>query len=181
MEKRDSKPKPSTIHHRTELYTGRQFSFVSEKITLPNGRDAEMAFVRHPGSAVIVPLFQDRTIGLIKQFRHVVGEYLFEVPAGTMEPGEPPHICAERELEEETGFSAGQLIPLGKTYLLPAYSDEVSYVFLAKDLTKTRQQLDADEIIDVFRYSRETVIQMIETQKIIDALSILALYRAMNF
>jgi ADP-ribose pyrophosphatase len=181
MKIRDYEQKESSVHHRTEIYTGRQFAFVSEKITLPNGRDTEMAFVRHPGSAVIVPLFQDNTIGLIKQYRHVVGEYLFEIPAGTMESHEPPHICAKRELEEETGFSAGQLIPLGKTYLLPAYSDEVSYVYVAKDLTKTRQQLDADEIIEVFQYPLNDIIDMIDKEIIIDALSILAIYRTMAY
>ena len=143
----------SRIHKSQKIYEGRQFAFVSEKITLPNGIDTEMAFVRHPGSTVIVPLFDNGNIGLIKQFRHPVNAYLYEIPAGTIQPGEIPENCARRELEEEIGYAAGRLIELGRTFLLPAYSDECSYVYLAKKLTKTAQQLDQDEIIEVFQFS----------------------------
>ncbi len=171
----------SRIHTSKEIHKARQFSLVSEKITLPNGVDAEIAFVRHPGSTVIVPLFEDGAIGLIKQYRHPVNDYLYEIPAGTMEADEIPENCAKRELEEETGYAAGQLIALGWTFLLPAYSDECSYVYLAKNLTKTAQNLDTDEIIEVFQYSIQEIRDMIDQNKIVDALSILAIYRDMIY
>ena len=88
---------------------------------------------------------------------------------------------ARRELEEETGYAAGQLIALGWTFLLPAYSDECSYVYLAKKLTKKAQKLDPDEIIEVFQFSMQEIRDMIDQDEIVDALSILAIYRAMRY
>jgi ADP-ribose pyrophosphatase len=171
----------STIHSSKEFFNSRKFSLVSEKITLPNGVHTEIAFVRHPGSSVIVPLFEDGIVGLIKQYRHPVNDYIFEIPAGTMKPGENPQDCAKRELEEEIGYVAGQIIGLGWTYLLPAYSSERSYVYIAKDLTKTSQKLDHDEIIQVYNFSMPEIVDMIDQDKIVDALSILAIYRAMRY
>ena len=96
-----SKPEQAsaTVHASEVIYKGRQFSFVKDQITLPHNVDAEMAFVKHPGSAVIVPVFEDQRIGLIKQYRYVVKSYIYEVPAGTMNPKEQPLDCAARELE----------------------------------------------------------------------------------
>ena len=177
----EEKSKHSKITESREIYKTATFSLVAEKFTLPNGVDTEMAFVRHPGSSVIVPLFADGTIGLIRQYRHAVNQYLYEIPAGTINPGEDPQTCAKRELEEETGYAAGQIISLGWTYLLPAYSDECSYVYLAKDLTKTTQKLDPDEIIQVFNFSMSEILDRIDQDKIVDALSILAIFRAMRY
>ena len=174
-------PSTSTVHTRKVLYEGRQFSFLKERITLPHNVETEMAFVRHPGSAVIVPLFDDKTIGIIKQFRHVIGQYIYEIPAGTMDPGELPEQCARRELEEETGFAASDFINLGKTYLLPAYSDEVSHIFLARNMEKTAQNLDVDEIIEVLRFNVQEILEMIDAGIITDALSILAILRTVQY
>jgi len=140
-----------------------------------------MVFVKHPGSTVIVPLFQDQTIGVIKQFRHVINDYIYEIPAGTMDPGELPEQCARRELEEETGYAASTLTPLGKTYLLPAYSDEISHIYLARDMTRTAQKLDADEIIEVFRFNYQDILGMIDSGMLTDALSILAILRTIQY
>jgi ADP-ribose pyrophosphatase len=171
----------STVHSSEEIYRGRQFSIYKEHITLPHNVDAEMAFVRHPGSAVIVPLFEDQTIGVIKQFRHAINDYIYEAPAGTIDSGESPEQCARRELEEETGYAASQFISLGKTYLLPAYSDEISYIYLARSMTRTVQTLDEDEIIEVQRYNIQEILEMIDAGIIIDALSILAIQRAIQY
>jgi len=171
----------STVHFSEEIYKGRQFSFYKERVTLPHNVDTEMAFVRHPGSAVIVPLFEDQTIGVIKQFRHAVNDTIYEIPAGTIDSGESPVQCASRELEEETGYAASKFITLGKTLLLPAYSDEVSYIYLARNMTRTEQALDEDEIIEVQRYHLHDILEMIDTGIIIDALSILAILRATHY
>lgn len=171
----------STVHSSELIYKGRQFSFYKERITLPHNVDAEMAFVRHPGSAVIVPLFEDQSVGVIKQYRHAINEYIYEIPAGTMAMGESPAACARRELEEETGYTASEFIALGKVYLLPAYSDEISYLYLAKKMTRTVQKLDEDEIIAVHRYSIQNILEMIDTGVMIDALSILAILRAIPY
>lgn len=171
----------SRVESKQELYCGRQFAFVVEQVTHPNGVQTEMGVVRHPGSTVIVPLFEDQYVGLIRQYRHAVSAYIYETPAGTMEPGEDPLVCAHRELEEETGYAAGDMIPLGKTFLLPAYSDELTYVYLARDLTKTTQDLDQDEIIEVHRLPLDRVMEMIASGDIIDALSILSIYHAVRY
>ena len=116
-----------------ELYTGNAFSFVKEAITLPNGRDTEMAMIRHPGSTAIVALSDDNTVVMTHQYRHAIRDYILEVPAGTLDPGETFMECARRELEEETGFKAGKMTVLSQIYILPAYSDEKIHLYLATD------------------------------------------------
>ena len=173
--KKESSRKKAIVIGTAEVYKGRIFDFVTENLKLPNGRDAEMAFIRHPGSTAVVPLLDDNTVVMEVQYRHPVGDYLLEIPAGTLEPGESPLNCAKRELIEETGFRAQELIKLGKIHMIPAYSDEEIQVFIAKGLTLTEQNLDPDEIIEVVKYPLEKTVQMINEGKITDALTILAI------
>jgi ADP-ribose pyrophosphatase len=176
--KEETTRKKATVKSTAEAYKGRIFNFVTENLTLPNGRDTEMAFIRHPGSTAVVPLLDDNTVVMEVQYRHPVGEYLLEIPAGTMEPGESPLDCAKRELIEETGFRARQFIKLRKIHIIPAYSDEEIHVFIAKGLTPAKQNLDPDEIIEVVTYPLEKVLQMIEVGRITDALTILSIQMA---
>jgi ADP-ribose pyrophosphatase len=176
--KRETNRKKATVKSTTEVYNGRIFNFVTENLTLPNGRDSEMAFIRHPGSIAVVPLLDDNTVVMEVQYRHPVGGYLLEIPAGTLEPGESPLICAKRELMEETGYRAQELIELGKIHMIPAYSDEEIHVFIARGLTPAEQNLDPDEIIEVVTYPLEKALQMIDTGKITDALTILSIQMA---
>jgi ADP-ribose pyrophosphatase len=120
----------------------------------------------------------DNTVVMELQYRHPVAEYLLEIPAGTLEPGESPLDCAKRELIEETGFRAQEFIKLGKIHIIPAYSDEEIRVFIAKGLTPAKQDLDPDEIIEVVTYPFEKVLQMIENGRITDALTILSIQMA---
>jgi len=164
-------------HRRTEIFRGRHFSFVAEDLTLPNGRRTEMAMVRHPGSIGVVPLIDDGLVLMEHQYRPCVREILLEIPAGTLEPGESPRACAGRELEEETGYTAAELIELGRTHILPAYSDEVIHLFIARGLSFTRTQLDPDEIIRTQVYPLDRLMDMILVGEITDALTVLALQR----
>jgi ADP-ribose pyrophosphatase len=166
------------IHRSTEIYRGRHFSFITEDFTLPNGRRAEMAMVRHPGSIGVVPLLDNGRVLMEHQYRHCVRDYLLEIPAGTLEAGESPLACAGRELEEETGYRAAEIIPLGRTHILPAYSDELIHLFIARGLTCARRDLDPDEIIRTREYPLERLLEMIADGGITDALTILALQRA---
>jgi len=175
MEKKQQSLQTAQVDKSETLYQGRQFSFVKEDITLPNKQRAEMLMVRHPGSTAIVPLFEDGTVALTLQYRHAVREYLFEIPAGTMDPGESEIDCAKRELEEETGLVAETLTKLGEVYILPAYSDERIYTYLARGLRTTQQNLDPDEIIQVVKYPLKETLQMIKDGRITCALSILCL------
>jgi ADP-ribose pyrophosphatase len=151
---------------------------VTEALTLPNGRNTEIAFIRHPGSIAVVPLLDDHSVVMELQYRHPVGEYLFEIPAGTIEPGESPLECAQRELLEETGFRAQEFIKLGKIHIIPAYSDEEIHVYLAKGLTPSQQKLDHDEIIEVVNYPLSEALQLIAEGQITDALTILSIQMA---
>jgi len=177
MKEKDTRKK-ATVKSTTEVYKGRVFDFVTENIELPNGRNTDMAFIRHPGSTAVVPLLDDNTVVMELQYRHPVAEYLFEIPAGTMEPGESPLDCAQRELIEETGFRAQEFIKLAKIHIIPAYSDEEIHVFIAKGLTPVKQDLDPDEIIEVVTYPLEKVLQMIKNGRITDALTILSIQMA---
>ena len=170
--------KMAKINKTKEIYSGKIFSFVTEDVTLPNDSRTEMAFVQHPGSTAVVPLLDDNTVIMEIQYRHPVRDYLFEIPAGTMDPGESPLACARRELEEETGYVADEFIELGEVHILPAYSNEKIHVYLARGLTPSRQNLDQDEIIKVVTHPLDQVLEMITAGRITDALTILSLQRA---
>jgi ADP-ribose pyrophosphatase len=173
--------KTGTVHHVEEIYQGTHFSFVVEDVTLPNNNRSQYAVVRHPGSTVIVPMDEAGNIIMTLQYRHAVRKTMLETPAGTMDPGERPLHCAERELEEETGFKAGQMIELGRTHILPSYSDEMTYIYLARDLTPTKQKLDPDEIIELVHYPLDLAIQKVISGEIIDGLTIVSLFQAMFY
>ncbi len=174
---KNSDRKMATVNRAESIYTGKQFSFVVEDITLPNQARTQMAMVRHHGSTGIVPVFDDGSIAMTLQYRHAVKDYLLEIPAGTMDYGESPLQCARRELEEETGLVANEFTKLGEVYIIPAYSDEKIHIYLARDLTATKQNLDEDEILQVVKYPLEEIIEMIHKGLITDALTILSIQR----
>jgi len=168
------------VNRSKEIYKGRIFRFVTEAITLPNGRGTEMAFIRHPGSTAVVPLLDDHTVVMELQYRHPVGEYLLEIPAGCLEPGESPLDCAARELKEETGYEAKEYVKLGKIHMIPAYSNEVIHVYIARGLNPAKQNLDHDEILEVIHYPLEEVLQMVSDGRITDALTVLSIQMVWN-
>jgi ADP-ribose pyrophosphatase len=173
-----SSNREAEIHSIQKHYQGKLFSFVSEDVTLPNGSRAEMAMVRHPGSTAVVPLLDEDTVVMERQYRHAIKDYLLEIPAGTMEPGEQPLDCARRELEEETGYRAKRMIELGPIHILPSYTDEVTHVYIARELRPARQSLDKDEILEVVHFPLEQTLKMISDGRITDALTVLSLQNA---
>jgi len=157
------------------LYRGRVVTLRLDTVRLPNGHITQREIVEHRGAVAIVPLLDADTVLLIRQYRQAVGETLLEIPAGTLEPGEPPDQCAERELQEETGYHAGKLRRLFSQYLAPGYSQEVLHVYLAEQLTPTRQQTDEDETVELVPTPLQQVELMILNGQIKDAKTIAGL------
>src|SRR5579871_2349113 len=111
--------KPTTIG-RQHVHRGKVIDVSSERLRFPDGREHEMDFVRHPGAAAVVALDQDHRVCLVRQYRHGIGDFLWEIPAGKLDVGEPPEVCAVRELKEETGVTAGRWSTLGRYLPAPA-------------------------------------------------------------
>ena len=159
----------------TLIRKGRVFDFYSETVTLPNDVTLEMEIIRHPGAAAIVPVWDDGSILMLNQYRHAVGGYIWEIPAGTLDPDEDELACAARELTEETGYEGRRLEKLGVITPLPAYSDERIHLFMATGLAKAEQNLDDDELLSVHRIPLGRAMQMITDGTIQDAKTIVAL------
>jgi ADP-ribose pyrophosphatase len=169
------------ISSRITLHKGRVFELVNENYTLANGVTADMDFIQHPGAVAVVPMLNQEDVILIKQYRHAVREFIWEIPAGTIDSQESPMGCAKRELIEETGYSAGEWHQLGKITPLPGYSDERIHIFLASDLKKAEQNLDKDEMLSVHRLQFKAALQMILTGEIQDGKTISGLFLASNW
>lgn len=131
------------------VYKGRRISVKVYEAVLPNGRRVRTEAVEHPGAVVIIPMLGDGRLVLVRQYRRVIGEWIYEFPAGTLEPGEHPEDCARRELGEETGFTPGKLRHLGTLYTTPGYSTEKLYFYLAENLREGRQHPEPSELIEV--------------------------------
>jgi ADP-ribose pyrophosphatase len=157
------------------LYSGRAVRLRLDRVRLPNGRETSREIIEHPGSVGILPLLTGDRVLLIRQYRHAVGRTIWEIPAGTIEPGETPKECAGRELEEETGYRAGSLTPFFDCYAAPGYSMELMRLFLARGLKPTERRPEEDEIISVEPITRETAFRMIKSGQICDAKTICAL------
>ena len=134
--------------------------------------------VHHAGSAVIVPVFDDGTIALVRQYRHPAVRYLLEAPAGTLQRGEAPEKGAARELEEELGLVSGCLEKLSEFFVSPGFCEEKMWVYLATELTETEQRLEDDEVIEVVRIPFSQALGMITTGEIADAKTIIGVMLA---
>ena len=168
------KPK---ITNSEKIYKGRVFDVVREDVE-ENGHSYNREIVRHNGSAVIVPVFADKTVALVRQYRHAAGEYLLELPAGTLDENESPETGAKRELEEEIGVTAGKIEKLTEFFVSPGFLTEKMYVFLATDLTETAQNFDDDEFIEIEKISFPEIYERIKNDNFQDAKTIAGLILA---
>ena len=159
-----------TISSKT-LHVGKNFSFKTAKVRLPNGKETDRDVVEHPGAVAIIPV-DDGEIVLIRQYRYSTKSEILEIPAGTLEVGEDPYACAVRELKEETGYAASEWRKLLSAYVAPGYSNEIIHIYVAEGLTPVGSDLEEDESIKVERYGYNNVLEMIETNEIKDAKTI---------
>lgn len=157
------------------VYQGKIVNLRVDQVRLPSGSISTREVVEHSGSVGIMPIDKDGRVILIRQFRYPVGEVLWEIPAGKLEPGENPRDCARRELEEETSYSAGRLEKIVSFYTSPGFSSEMLHLFLGTDLVPGDGRPDDDENIRTYRLSREAVERMIENGEIRDAKTLLGL------
>lgn len=163
-----------------EIFRGRRLWIEKRAFRFPNNIEREKVLV-HPSNAVaILPLDDDRC-KLLKQYRYAIDQYIFEAPAGTMEPGEDPLKTAHRELIEETGFTAKTIIQRGFIYTTPGYTDEKIYLFEARNLSPSREyEKDEDEIIEVVDVATKDLPGMIHNGIIIDAKTICLIYHCLG-
>lgn len=168
--------KPEIISSE-KIYGGKIFDVSLAKIR-EGETEYEREIVSHDGSAVIVPVFADRTVALVRQYRHAAEKYLWEIPAGSLEANESPEIGARRELEEEIGVTAKTFEKLSEFYVSPGFLSEKMFVFLATDLTETQQNLEADELIEVRKFSFAAAFEMVRANEIEDAKTIVGLILA---
>lgn len=162
------------------IYRGEFINLREDVIVQADGQKHTSAVVEYPSSVCVVPLFEDRPVMLVHQFRKPAEEFLLEAPAGKMEPGELPEAAVLRELQEEIGYTAARLYPLAVFYTEPALCTQRIHVFLARDLTPARLSADEDEFIGVRRVQLDKAMRLIAEGCIRDAKSISALLLAMR-
>jgi ADP-ribose pyrophosphatase len=165
------------ILNSQKVFDGRVF-----KVTVDTVSEGELTYqrdvVHHPGSAVIVPVHDDGTVVLVRQYRHPAVRYLLEVPAGTLADGERPEAGAARELQEELGLVADRLEKLSEFFVSPGFLEEKMWVYLATELSEGKQKLDDDELIDIVRLPIGDALEMITSGEIQDAKTIIGLILA---
>ena len=164
---------PDTLSSET-IYKGKVFDIRVDEIREGDAR-YNREIVVHKGSAVIVPVFDDGTVALARQYRHAAGKHLLEIPAGTLEIGEDPETGAIRELEEEIGVTARKIEKLCEFYVSPGFLTEKMHIYLATGLTEVGQKLEADEILTVERYSWDQALSMVRSGELEDAKSIVGI------
>jgi ADP-ribose pyrophosphatase len=169
---------------RREIHQGRTIRVSQDTVRFPDGATGILDLIRHPGAAAIVPFLDppgtpDPRIVLLRQFRYAVGGPIVEIPAGTRSsPEEELDLCATRELEEETGYRAGELVRLGRIFTTPGFTNEVIYLYAAWNLSQGALQRDRDEYMELLTLPTSRVLAMIRDGEIVDAKSICALHLA---
>ncbi|MBU1077397.1 MAG: NUDIX hydrolase [Spirochaetes bacterium] len=163
------------------IYKGKIITVKNEEVTFPDGHSSMYEFVLHRGAVAIVPLIEKNRVLLVKQYRPVIKRPIWELPAGLIDEGETPFHAAKRELKEETGFIAGKLIKVGAAFSSPGFTDEKTIIFFAKDLKKTKPNLDPDEKILTRVFSIPELLEMIEKKKLSDAKTIMGILQVYTY
>lgn len=158
-----------------EIYQGKVLNLRLDKVMLPNGREAGREVVEHPGAVAVVARDDAGEIILVKQYRHPVKDIIWEIPAGKLEKGEDPLLCAKRELAEETGLGAEKWQHLSVFYTTPGFSDEIMYLYLAENLSEVNSNPDDDEFIEVDWFTAGELQKMLAGNNIKDAKTIVGL------
>lgn len=157
------------------VYKGKFLEFHRDTVVLPNGHTASREYLHHPGAIAAVPVLDDGTVVLVRQFRYPTGQALLEIPAGKLESGEEPEECVRRELREEIGYEPDTIIPLTSIWTTPGFTDEVIHLFCATGLKPCPGQPDPDEFLERVTLTRQELMEIITKPNLIDAKTIAAL------
>jgi ADP-ribose pyrophosphatase len=169
---------------REKIYQGHVIDLIVDHLTDSNNKTIIQESVEHPGGTVIIPVYPNGDILLIKQFRHPIKKEIFEFPAGKFEEGENPLRCAKRELAEETGQISSKWMRLGSLVTTPGFCNEILHIFLALDIEPSSkgQSLDENEApIECLRYRLQDAVTMVEREEIVDAKTIIGVLYAERF
>lgn len=166
------------VLNEQSVFSGRVIKLSVLDVELQDGSESKRELVKHPGAVAVLPIDAEGNVLLVRQFRIAAGRVLTEVPAGTLNAGEDPLLCAERELQEEVGYRPGKLESLGGIFVAPGYTTEFIHLYLATDLQEARLEQDADEFIEVDRVPFTQVLDMVERGEIVDGKSIVCVLRA---
>lgn len=169
---------PAAEAERRTVFQGKVVDVGLERVRLPTGRDVELEVIRHPGGAAAVAIDDRGRVCLLRQYRHVAGGWLWELPAGKIDLGEPPAATAERELAEEAGLVAASWHPLGHMHSSPGVFAEVIHLFLARGLSEVDLGHEADEVIEVHWVALADALARCADGTITDAKTLIGLYRA---
>jgi ADP-ribose pyrophosphatase len=168
------------------VYTGNVVRLDVDTVRFPDDSTGELEIIRHPGAAAVIPCASDPaggnpTILMIRQFRYAAGGPMWEIPAGTLAPGEAPEACARRELHEETGVAADRIERLTSIYTTPGFTDEVIHLFWAQGLTAGAPARERDEFIEVVPRPLSEVLAGIKSGEIRDGKTVVAILYMAGF
>lgn len=177
---------PATLISSRQAYAGRLINVDVETVRNPAGATMELEMVRHPGASAVVPIVSeldspDPHVLLLRQYRHAADGFIWEIPAGVLEPGETPEECARRELQEETGATAGTMEHLTTVYTTPGFTDERIHLFLASGLSVAEQRLESDEMIEVIPRPLSEILKMIKDGEVVDSKTIVGILYVAGF
>jgi len=175
-----------TLVSTERTHTGKVVNLDLDTVRFPDGSTGQLEMVRHPGASAVVPLLDeprspDPRVLLIRQFRHAADDFIWEIPAGRLDPGETPATCAQRELEEETGMSADVLSRLTTIFTTPGFTDEKIHLFLAQNLKQGKHRREKDEFMEVQTRKWSEVMAMIRNGEIRDGKTLVGLMFVESF
>lgn len=180
MAERDDAHLVETTLSRQEMLRGHFLHVVREQVALPSGAEASREFVIHPGAVMIVPLLDDGRVVLERQYRHPMGRVMIEFPAGKLDAGEDRLVCARRELQEETGYTAREWALAGQLHPVISYSTEFIDVWFARGLAAGMRRLDEEEFLDVFAATPQQLLEWCRDGTVTDAKTLVAMLWLQN-
>ncbi|MFD2630754.1 NUDIX hydrolase [Oceanobacillus kapialis] len=157
--------------HSTPIYEGKVVDLRVDEVSLPNGKTTKRELIKHPGAVAVIAITKENKILFVEQYRKPLEKSLVEIPAGKVEHGEAPEVTAKRELEEETGYTTGELSFVTSFYTSPGFADELMHIYITDEVEKMEEPIgsDEDEFVDVLELTLDEAKELVEQERIHDA------------